>query len=507
MANVAGRTATGVLWIVVTPYVLSHLGPERFGIWALFFAFNSYLLALDLGIGGSLIRFIAAQRPSGERKSLLRTLRWGLSGALGLGLIWSVFILLSRGWLARVFHVPAALGPEASTAFLIFALGIFLIFPVQVLLASLQGFERLDLSNLCMVFGVLAQSLALLIGVSRGGGLEAAAWAGVLGQAVSGILGLFMLRKQLHELRPTGAGVTPALGDVVRLGGALQLLGVLNALQFQSGRFVLGFLGNLTMVTQYELSFRVAYAVYSIPILIQGALIPTVSRIEQGQETSAVESLFRSGARWIYIKSVIGLGLLWLLAPDLTRVWLGPGHQQIASLIRLWAIALAASLAYSPGVAIARGLGRPWFEILSYAAALLTHVTLAIFLVPRFGPAGAITAAGVSFAVGFLVFVPLFHRRCGIPFRPWFQGELLPRAFGGLLTVGVGAILLGLGPLASSLPAQGWVHGVLGALVFLMIFAIFFVPLGDTQRLFQAGWQIMGGWAARRRELTRLERL
>jgi O-antigen/teichoic acid export membrane protein len=416
-----------------------------------------------------------------------------------LGLIWSAFIVFARGWIAGAFHVPPGLEPEASSALLVFALGTLLIFPAQVLLATLQGFERLDLSNICVVLGVLAQSVALVFGVSRGGGVEAAAWAGVLGQVVSGTLAAILFRRELRSVNPSGSGTTPALGDVIRLGGALQLLGILNALQFQSGRIVLGLLGNLTMVTQYELAFRVGFAVYSIPILIQGAIIPTVSRTEQSQEPAAVESLFTSATRWIYIKSVIALGLLWLLAPDLTRVWLGPGNETIARLIRLWALALSVSLAYSPGVAIARGLGRPWFEIISYGAALLTHVGLAIVLVPRYGPAGAIEAAGISFVVGFLVFVPLFHRHCHIPFRPWFRRELLPRLAAGVLTVTLGAGLLGLGRLAPHLPAQGWGHGVLATLLFITIFALLFVPLGDTQRLSQTLWQMRAGVLPRRR--------
>ena len=499
IANVLGRAATAVLWIAVTPFVLSRLGPERFGIWSLFFAFNTYLLSLDLGIGGALLRFIAVQRPSGDRRSLARTLRWGLWGAIALGLIWSALIVLTRGWIATSFHVPDNLRPEALDSLVIFAAGTLLIFPVQVLVASLQGFERLDLSNLCMFLGVLAQSLVLVAGISAGGGIKAAALAGVVGQVVSGLLAGLLLRKQLRAVREDGQGTAPSLRDVIRLGGALQLLGVLNIFQFQAGRIVLGLVGNLTMVAQYELAFRVALAVYSIPILIQGAVIPTVSRTEQSEEPAAVRSLFTRATQWIYTQSVIALGLLWLLAPDLVRFWLGSGHEPIAHLIRWWAIAFVASVAYAPGVAIARGLGKPWFEVWSYCAALLTHVGLAILFVPRFGTAGAVAAAAVSFVVGFLVFVPVFHRRCAIPFLPWFQGELVPRVVAGSLAVALGAWLLGMGPVASHLPPPGLAHGVVATLVFMALFGVFFIPLGDTQRLSQTIWQITSAMLVRRR--------
>ena len=75
IANLAGRVATAVMWICATPFVLSRLGTERFGIWALFFSFTGYLVWLDLGIGNTVVRFIAAHRPLDDRQALMRTLR------------------------------------------------------------------------------------------------------------------------------------------------------------------------------------------------------------------------------------------------------------------------------------------------------------------------------------------------------------------------------------------------------------------------------------------------
>ena len=40
LANVAGRVVSILLWLVITPYALGRLGPERFGVWALFFVLS-----------------------------------------------------------------------------------------------------------------------------------------------------------------------------------------------------------------------------------------------------------------------------------------------------------------------------------------------------------------------------------------------------------------------------------------------------------------------------------
>jgi len=204
--------------------------------------------------------------------------------------------------------------------------------------------------------------------------------------------------------------------------------------------------------------------------------------------------MFTTTSRWVFTYSVIVLGLLWMLAPDIARVWLGPGQERIASLIRLWVIAYAVNLAYSPGVAIARGMGMPRYEIMSYAAALVTSVGLGILWVPTQGTAGSITAIAVSYGVGFLVFVVTFHR--GLPmfaFWSWLRRDLAPRAIAGAVSVAVVTLILSLPAVASRLPELGWVHGALTASVFMATFAILFLPLGDTQRLMTAFRQIAGG--------------
>ena len=500
VANVVGRVITAFLWVAAVPFVLGRLGPERFGIWSLFFAFNAYLLWLDAGIGSTMLRYVATQRPAGDREAIRKTLRWGMWASMGLGLIWALAVGLLRNWIATIFHVPPEMVQETLAALLIFAIGVLMIFPVQALLSSLKGFERIDYSNLCQTVGVGVHVLALWITLSAGGGLVGAAWAGVIGQAVSGILAAILIEYEVRKVALSGPGIGPPWRELLKFSVALQVLGVLIILQIQSGRFVVGVLGNLTMVADYELAFRIAYALGGLPILIRDPVIPAVSRIWEQKGSAAVSELFRSTSQLVFTFSVIVLGLLWLLATDITLLWLGPGHERIADLIRLWVIANALNLAYAPGVAIARGMGMPRFEIMSYAAALVTSVGLAIVWVPRFGTAGAVYAVMFSYVIGFLTFVVAFHSGTKhFPFWPWLLRDLAPRVVAGFAAVAVSAMVLAIPSVAHHLPSPGMTRALLATALFLSLFALLFLPLGDTQRLFGSLRHLLAGAWSRRR--------
>jgi O-antigen/teichoic acid export membrane protein len=496
IANIVGRTATALLWIAVTPYVLSRLGADRFGVWALFFAFTYYVLVLDLGVGSTMIYFIAAQSATGDRKALTRTLGRGLRFALGLGLFWAMIIALCRGWIATAFHVPAAMIPETLSAMLVFAIGVFLLFPAQMMLGALQGFERLDLSNLCMFLGVAAQVLALYVALVAGGDLRAVAAAGVFGQAVTGAVAWVMLRQQLRELRPGKPTPGPTWRDLLHFGAALQVTGFLIVFQLQLGKIMLGLLGNLSMVTNYELASRVASGVAGLPILLLGAVVPAVSRAWETEGPEAVGEIFTFTLRWLYTQSVIALGLLWLLAPDIIHLWVGAAHQEVASLIRLWAVAFAVNYAWSAGAAVARGVGKPWIEVAALLGCAIVNIALCFWWVPRYGTAGAVAGLGVSYTAGFLIFL-VASRRSGIPYGPWLRRELAPRMVAGGLAIALCVGLLALG--TAHMPPLGWSHAALVTAVFMSLFALFFLPLGDTQRLSRILWQLTTGTLARLR--------
>lgn len=484
VANLIGRFSTALLWIAATPYALSRLGVEGFGIWSLFFAFNAYLTAFDLGIGNTMLRFIAAQRPSKDRAGLLRTLRWGLLAGLGLGLLWAVVIWVARSWIVHAFHVPGPLVGVALDALVVFGFGVLLLFPMQVLTASLQGFERIDLSNLALAVGVVVHVGVLCLALSTGWGLVGAAAAALAGQIVTSTMAAAFLRFQLLAVPRGERGWEPSWRELFGFSAALQLLWALIMLQTQAGRTILGLLGNLTMVADYELAFRVASALAAIPILVRDPIIPAVSRIWGSEVKSAVQSLFVSTSRWVYTVSVLIFGGLWLLASDITKIWLGSGHETVAALIRLWALAYALNLAYAPGVGIARGMGLPRFEIWSYAATLATNIGIAVALIPRFGTVGAVAAVVASYVVGLVVFAVLFHAKSDIaPLAEWLRRHLLPRGVAGVAAVAMTAGIMAWPPIIQYFPNPGWLHAIATGLVFVTLFALLFLPLGDTQRL------------------------
>src|SRR5262245_8813 len=106
-----------LLVIVVTPYMVRHMGLAAFGVWAVIMALNVYLTAMDFGIGNALIRFMARANEQGDQARVESYIRSGVAMQAGLGAFFSLALFAASGLIVRWMQVPADLESEARAAF------------------------------------------------------------------------------------------------------------------------------------------------------------------------------------------------------------------------------------------------------------------------------------------------------------------------------------------------------------------------------------------------------
>jgi O-antigen/teichoic acid export membrane protein len=398
LANVLGRGASALIWVAVTPFALARLGPERFGVWSLFLALSGYFAALDFGMASAVARWVALGLARGEGRAASGAVLRALTVALGLGVIWLLACVLGRAVFCRLFHVPDALAAEVRASLLVFGASMALLSVSQVYQGALAGLQRLDLSNVALLGGLSVNVAILLVGLARGGGLAAVAWAAFAGQFVCASLAWRLYAARVRALPSSGDPSAVRWRDIFAFGGMVQITNALIVGQMQAPKFVIGAFGSLAEVTVFELGWRVANAVWSMPLLIQGALVPAAARAS-ATGPDAVRDVLAWGTRWMTALTGVMLAGLALGVHALFRIWLGAGHDEAAGVAMLLALAFALGTPAIPGCAVARGAGRPDLEATGFAIALAVNTGAMIALVPGYGVRGAAIAQVISFAI------------------------------------------------------------------------------------------------------------
>jgi O-antigen/teichoic acid export membrane protein len=431
----------------------------------------------------------AARGDRGEaRRVVLRSLGIGAS----LGLVWSVACVLGRDLFVRFFHVPGAWVSEVERSLLVFALSLLLYSTAQVLQWTLMGFQRFDLSNLSILAGLGVNTGVLVAGLAAGWGLLATAVGATAGQLVACLVAAAAVRGRLARLVDRAdAHPGTTWKDLLGFGALVQVSNMLAFGQGQIGKVILGALGRLASVTQFEFAYRVTTALWALSALIQGAAYPAAAHAREVGGADAVRDVYDWICRWVFAVASWLLGALWLIAPPLFVLWLGEPNPTAASVTRWMALAAAMGTLGGPATAVARGAGAPGLEALHYGIAFGANLLLGLWLIPRLGPDGAAISMAVSFALASLCLLLLLHRRLGVSSPAWMLRLAAPRLVPATLLAG----LLGLAFSGWSVDSRAGALVAVGAqgLAFTILYAALTWATGDPG----AVWARGRSWMAR----------
>ena len=151
--------------IFLTYFLYKGLGPEFYGFWSLLWSVFIYSLLLDMGFGKAVEKYSAEASISGNMdkfNSILSTIIFGYC------IVASIIIIVGFGmsfYLGSIFHLHVDEYTRNTTyyrqVFMMFTLGIAIVFPTGVFPTILLGLQRSYLRN----YVIVANKLIELAGV------------------------------------------------------------------------------------------------------------------------------------------------------------------------------------------------------------------------------------------------------------------------------------------------------------------------------------------------------
>ncbi|HUK63519.1 MAG TPA: polysaccharide biosynthesis C-terminal domain-containing protein [Dongiaceae bacterium] len=402
----SGRLAAVFVWLLLTPTVLHALGPERFGLWSIFFALTGYFGGFDLGLAQGTLRHVAAARVHGLRDVAAAHTVLAFGGYLLLGLVWLALMIAACGPLLDFLRVPAPLHPDATRVLIGSALAFVLSGWLNVLVAALQGHGRFDLANRVLLTCSLSQGLGVWLALGRHAGIGV-----LIGVLMAGwLLGVLVALAMLPLAAPGGGWVAPwrawsQVRAALRFGLPMQAASLSSVIHQHLDKFLLSRFVGLATVAPYEIGFRVSSAAVTFPQQFLLAAMPAAAELQAEGRAETLRTLFVRGDRYVMAGTAVWLAALVGGAAPLLVAWLGPGQGDAILATRGLAVAWAVALVTGMGVSLARGIGRTGLEARFALVVLAVHAGLSLWWVPRYGLRGALLATICGNLVGALVFL------------------------------------------------------------------------------------------------------
>ncbi len=409
--NAFGKVFTLGVNIVLTPYVLSHMDLERFGIWATITILTGYLGFFDFGIGNAFLKHIAEYHTKGELhhvNDVINTsiLIYGvISFMVGLPVYFFRYEILS------FFNIAPKMIEEAVFA-LVAGLIVFMMMNFfSVFLAVINGIQRMDVTNIMGSVMSLVRALGIVMVLKLGYGLKGLMVNQVAVSVISMVTLTLLVRKYFpaFSFRPYRfhRGIFQRLFEY---GYKVQISRISQMVNLQLDKVLIGHFVTMGMVGFYDVAAKISSAIKLLPLMSLASVVPASSQLQTEGDDERIVSLFYRGSRYLLSVSIPIAIFTILHAPLVMATWLGAGYEQAAVILRILAVGYSLNAAAGVGLFIALGVGRPDMEMKYGLLVTVLNLLFSILLIIKWGAYGAALGSTLALTVSIIYFMVLFHR-------------------------------------------------------------------------------------------------
>ncbi|MDQ6736975.1 MAG: flippase [Gemmatimonadota bacterium] len=391
--NLAGLAVPLAVAALVFPILTHALGPARFGLLGVSWAFLEYLTLFDVGLGRATVRFVADSiaRDSHDESQIT----WvSLSVQVAIGCCAAVALIAFAPALAQhVFRVDPGLVAEASLLFQVVALNLPVVLALTTFRGVLEGAQKFRLSNAIKIPASAGSIVIPAVLARMGHSLpEMLMWV-LLWRLLASAVTLFAITRVIPGFRIEPPRDWRRLKSLISFGSWVAVSGVISPMLIYFDRFALGARSGLTAVGYYTAPYEGITRLLMIPNSLIGALFPLLTGLGVVAASSRIDRLFTSSMRALVLMMSIPAALALFFAPVILRVWMGPVYAAQGEVaLRILSVGvLINAMAHIPYTFL-EASGRPDVPAKFHMLELVIHVPFAWYLVGAYGINGAAMA-------------------------------------------------------------------------------------------------------------------
>ncbi|HBY98448.1 MAG TPA: hypothetical protein DEP84_31655 [Chloroflexi bacterium] len=410
--NSFGRVVGLFIAFLLTPFVLSRLGREYFGIWALTTALLSYVQLLDLGLGASFVKYVAEHAAQGNHDEINKIISTGFFALGALSVILGGLAILAAPTVVGLFQINSHLLPTAIAVWRL-TLVIFLIdYTFSLFNAVIQGLQRMDMTNAIAIGSACFQAVMTVVILGGGGGLIQWTLGRLFVECVTACALLLATQHLLPSLRVRLADTSMGtLRKLAHYGSRIQVARFAELGITQVDKIALGAFVGLGAVSAYELGSRVVMSLKYLAGITTSALVPAASELQARDDRVLFLELYERSSKYLVLVAAPTMAFAVITAPALTLAWLGEVNSAAVRVVQVLAVGAFIHLLTGSGTMLARGIGRPELEASYTVLLLVLNFVLSLLLIWHLGFTGALMATPIALLIASSFFLIQFHRQ------------------------------------------------------------------------------------------------
>jgi O-antigen/teichoic acid export membrane protein len=469
-----------LIGLVLLPFNVHHLGQSAYGLWMLTASMTTYFSVLDLGFGGSIVKFVAqyrAQRDVNGLNDIASTL-FVIFSAMGV-VAYGIFVLLAL----NITHV-FSLSPEQLSMgrWLLLIIGVYvsLGLPFSIFGGIINGFQRYDLNNVVGVGSSVVVATVNVVMLLAGASLVQL----VLATTAIRIATYFVYRLNAYSVFPA-LRIRPShfqwsrVRELTSFSVYVSIIDWSNKLNYSIDAIVIGAFISSAAVALWTVPQRLAEMLQRLTNQLNGVLFPVVVDSDAGGKPERLRAIFVQGTRLSLVSVVPMAAAMGLLADPLIRAWVGPKFVDSIVVAQILICVVAIRVGNATATTVLKGAGLHRLLAYTNAGTALGNIALSLLWIRHYGLIGQAmgTLVPVALAAIFVLW-PAACRRVDMRVGAAFLQAVWPTIWP---VVVMAAVVI---PLRNALPVRLWAvaaAAAVGSAVYFATFLAFAVKSKDRR--------------------------
>ena len=411
------RMVAGVLIsLVLTPFILFKVGIEAYGVYALVTALVSYTSMLDLGIPTALSKYFAEYETTDQKEKMQKAVTTAFATFSFLSIVLAGLAWMLRSILFDTFFPAVENRGELTFLFFGCLFSFLLNIVTSVFPSILQGLQRMDVTSFVSLVSDVVMAIFVLILLSMGSGIGGLVYAVVIGACVAAILNLVFVKRlypsfalRLRDIR------VAELKKLLRFSLQMQSINVASLVHTQFDKILLGATLGVRYVAYYDIAGKIIKHIRNVPTSLIAPMLPAASSLAAANEKEKLQKLYERSLKYMVGISLPLFLIAILLSYPFIKVWLGEGYELSIYTLYFLLVANFINVFAGPAFWMLTGTGRIKYATVTALSFAAVNIVLNIVLVRFFGYTGVVAGTSISFILGALVLLVLYHRLDRIP--------------------------------------------------------------------------------------------
>ena len=427
----------------LTPYIISVLGRQGYGIWAVIGSIIGHYGLLNVGVESAVMRYVAKFSNQGRYHELNETVNTATAVILCISVLITLFAYFSADTLYSFFNLNGTTSSEFKRILILLSCTAAVTFLAGLQGAILRAHERFDWVNGLTVITTITRAGLTVVLLGAGQGLTGIAIANLVASCVRILTQAVVCARLFPDIHLNRSFISRAAARYLTVYGTSTFFIVIgDNLRFNLDSFVIAKMINTEAVAIYAVAAQIIRYIKQIVTTGAGVMAPRLAALDASGDRSGIVSLYMRG---MTVTSVFSCGLSLVIVSLSGRFinwWVGEGFDLAVPVLWLLGIVYAFDLSQNPVISLLYATNKHRFYAVVNVAEGCVNLILSLLLVNSYGIFGVALGTAIPMLAIRLIVQPIYvGRLLGISQRQFWDIAAPP--LGAAFTIGAAFAAVG----------------------------------------------------------------